>query len=234
MTARARARATKSISLTVGGMRVGSGGVHETGSQRHLTTLSGPRWPDSRARTVPPNLSELCHSSTCMMTFRSPGSARLDWRQLSELLESLRSQHFPERVGGVDRGAGHSTIRELLVAIAGGTAVSPGVIHVTAPRRRSGAGSRGGEGLVAPTTRSSRRHTPGQVTPNDTKRHFRAPFWPIFAVFRARDCAMQPVRTVPNHLSDQMCGCACVRPPPTHQVDHLLPVLRRIRRSAHL
>ena len=30
-------------------------------------------------------------------------SARLDWRQLSELLESLRSQHFPERVGGVDR-----------------------------------------------------------------------------------------------------------------------------------
>ena len=39
-------------------------------AQRHLTPLSGPRWPDSRARTVPPNLSELCHSSTCMMTFK--------------------------------------------------------------------------------------------------------------------------------------------------------------------
>ena len=62
-----------------------------------------------------------------------------------------------------------------------GDRVSPGVIHVTAPRRRSGAGSRGGEGLVAPTTRSSRRHTPGQVTPNDTSGRHSGRFPPFFA-----------------------------------------------------
>ena len=62
-----------------------------------------------------------------------------------------------------------------------GDRVSPGVIHVTAPRRRSGAGSRGGEGLVAPTTRSSRRHTPGQVTPNDTSGRHSGRFSPFFA-----------------------------------------------------
>ena len=32
-----------------------------------------PNRQDRGARTVPCNLSELCHSSTCMMTFRSPG-----------------------------------------------------------------------------------------------------------------------------------------------------------------
>ena len=62
-----------------------------------------------------------------------------------------------------------------------GDRVSPGVIHVTAPRRRSGAGSRGGEGLVAPTTRPSRRHTPGQVTPNDTSGRHSGRFSPFFA-----------------------------------------------------
>ena len=34
--------------------------------------------------TVPPNLSELCHSSTCMMTFRSPSSERC-WRRNGQM-----------------------------------------------------------------------------------------------------------------------------------------------------
>ena len=76
-----------SIREKKGGASIRGGCPTTTSSRRHptppratkrrLTTpnaTSGPRWPDSRARTVPPNLSELCHSSTCMMTFRSPVS----------------------------------------------------------------------------------------------------------------------------------------------------------------
>ena len=106
-----------------------------------------------------------------------------------------------------------------------GDRVSPGVIHVTAPRRRSGAGSRGGEGLVAPTTRSSRRHTPGQVTPNDTKRHLTTLPGAILADFRRfsrpglchatrPNCAKSPVRsdvlfapgTIPRVCRARSCG----------------------------
>ena len=107
------------IFLTVGGMRVGSGGVHETGglisrgsaplnatSGGHLprfarpdcaiqpvqtvpTSHAAPRrrtrsgrkkgvriWPDSRARTVPPNLSESCQVPRPLRsrTVRLPGT----------------------------------------------------------------------------------------------------------------------------------------------------------------
>ena len=69
------------------------------------------------------------------------------------------------------------------------------------PRRRSGAGSRGGEGLVAPTTRSSRRHTPGQVTPNDTSGRHSGRFSPFFAP-----------GTVPCNPSESCQSCRPIRP----------------------
>ena len=65
----------------------------------NLTPLSGPDGPDSRARTVPPNLSELCHSSTCMMTFRSPSSGRSQTNPVRRPHEIPRSPSRPPPAG---------------------------------------------------------------------------------------------------------------------------------------
>ena len=40
------------------------------------------------------------------------------------------------------------------------------------------------------------------MTPNDTQRHFSARIWAFWA---PGHCAIQPVRTVPKHLSSQTC-----------------------------
>ena len=185
-------------------------------SRRGRLRPPGPRWPDSRARTCATepvrtvpffNLYDDIQITQLGSTGLATTLGAAGIPQVPAFSRACRGRR-PRRGTQHDPGAPRRHRR--------GDRVSPGVIHVTAPRRRSGAGSRGGEGLVAPTTRSSRRHTPGQVTPNDTKRHFRAPFWPIFAVFRARDCAMQPVRTVPNHLSDQSRSASVEGLPPAY------------------
>ena len=70
-------------------------------------------------------------------------------------------------------------------------------------------GEPGGEGLVAPTTRSSRRHTPGQVTPNDTSGRHSGRFSPFFAP-----------GTVPCNPSE-LCQITCpIRPPPSRTTAH--------------
>ena len=62
----ARDRATKSISLTVGRMRVGSGGVHETGatSRSELDRLASPDRADQYLAPAPIRAPGLCHP-TC-------------------------------------------------------------------------------------------------------------------------------------------------------------------------
>ena len=37
------------------------------------------------------------------------------------------------------------------------------------------------------------------MTPNDTQRHFSGPNLGLLGLFGARNCAIQPVRTVPKH-----------------------------------
>ena len=67
---------------------------------------------------------------------------------------------------------------------------------------RSDPGSPEEVGGFCPATISSAPLGTPQVTPNDTQRHFSARIWAFWA---PGHCAIQPVRTVPKHLSSQTC-----------------------------